>query len=379
MHKYTIMTILGTRPEIIRLSRVLPALDSVFHHIFVYTNQNYDYELSGIFFNELQLRAPDHILNVKSQSLGTQIGNILSQTEHIMLQVKPDAVLILGDTNSALSAIIARRMNIPVFHMEAGNRCFDWRVPEEINRRIVDHISNFNICYTEHARRYLLHEGIDPASIFVFGSPLKEVIDYYRDSIEKSNILNKLSITSGKYFLLSIHREENVDNTISLDSLVNTLHAITKEYEIPIVVSLHPRTKKRLEHIHFNNDHIIFHKPFGFYDYNKLQKNALCVLSDSGTIQEESSILNFNAIQLRTTTERPEAFDAGSIIVCGLEAKGVLQAISTTLKINKHGTELVPSIYYQEPNVSAKVIKILSGMIATHLSLTLVKNFVINN
>lgn len=367
MHKYTIMTILGTRPEIIRLSRVLPALDSVFHHVFVYTNQNYDYELSGVFFNELQLRTPDHILNVKSESLGTQIGNILSQTEHIMLQVKPDAILILGDTNSALSAIIARRMNIPVFHMEAGNRCFDWRVPEEINRRIIDHISNFNICYTEHARRYLLHEGIDPASIFVFGSPLKEVIDYYRDSIEKSDILNKLSITSGKYFLLSIHREENVDNIISLNSLVKTLHTVTKEYKIPIVVSLHPRTKKRIEHIPLNNDHIIFHKPFGFYDYNKLQKNALCVLSDSGTIQEESSILNFNAIQLRTTTERPEAFDAGSIIVCGLEAKGVLQAISITLKINKHGAEVVPSIYYQEPNVSAKVIKILSGMIATHL------------
>lgn len=358
------MSILGTRPEIIRLSRILPALDVVFKHVFVYTNQNYDFELSGIFFDELNLRAPDHILDVKSNILSRLIGNILSQTEDIISRINPDAILILGDTNSSLSAIIARRMNIPIFHMEAGNRCFDWRVPEEINRRIVDHISNFNICYTEHARRYLLEEGIDPDSIFVFGSPLKEVIDYYAESIEKSNILKKLSLNPNSYFLVSVHREENVDDPKPLRKLINTLQAVVDEYKKPIIVSLHPRTKMRLQGFIMNNKNIIFHKPFGFFDYIKLQKNALCVLSDSGTIQEESSILKCNAIQLRTSTERPEAFDAGSIIVCGLEAGDVMQAISTTLSTQHLANQLNPSIHYQELNISTKVIKLLSGMIA---------------
>lgn len=363
------MSILGTRPEIIRLSRVLAALDEAFNHVFVYTNQNYDYELSGIFFEQLRVRKPDHILEVKSDTLGGQVGNIISQTETVMKKENPDAVLILGDTNSALSAIMARRLKIPIFHMEAGNRCFDWNVPEEINRRIVDHISNYNICYTEHARRYLMQEGIAAASVFVFGSPLREVTAFYAKDIEAAEILAELNLEPGKYFLVSAHREENVDSPDSLKIHVATLNSVATTYNLPVVVSLHPRTQKRLELVDVKlNKQIMFHKPFGFFEYNKLQKNALCVISDSGTIQEESAIMRFNAIQIRNSTERPEAYDAGSIIVCGMREQGVLESLALTLsKKNQSENTGIPADY-QDANVSLKVVKLLTGKIATDLS-----------
>lgn len=288
-----IMTILGTRPEIIRLSRILPELDAHVDHCIVFTRQSFNREMSDVFFEELGLRKPDYILDVKAETLGKQIANIIEQSEEVLLKVKPDALLILGDTNSCLSAIIAKRLKIPIFHMEAGNRSFDWDVPEEVNRRIVDHISDINLAYTEHARRYLLAEGIHPGSIYVVGSPYAEIFAHFIKKIDRTSILSTLKLKKKKFFLVSCHREENVEQETRLQRLFLSLNALAKEYQLPVVISLHPRTAKKIESLGRVHPLLKFHKPFSFFEFAKLEKEALCVLSDSGTIQEESALLGF--------------------------------------------------------------------------------------
>lgn len=358
-----IMTILGTRPEITRLSRVLSKLDEFFDHIIVYTKQSYDYELSDIFFKELGLRKPDYSLNVKSETLGGQIANIIKQAEAVILKEEPDSILILGDTNSSLSAIVAKRLKIPIFHMEAGNRCFDWNVPEEVNRRIIDHISDYNLCYTKQAKDYLVNEGLAPQTIFITGTPLSEVYSFFEDKIEESKILTDLKLSPQKYFLVSMHREENVDNEDNLKELFSSFEYLVKAYDFPVVVSLHPRTRKRIEEAKIKVDSkIILSKPFGYFEYCKLQKNALCVLSDSGSIQEESAILGFSAIQIRVSTERPEAFDSGSIILVGFNRNIIVNAISLVVSQKNKGESLVLPEDYKDVNVSTKVVKLILGL-----------------
>jgi len=361
--KLKIMTILGTRPEIIRLSRILPKMDEYFDHKVVFTSQSYSFELSEIFFQEMQIRKPDFVLNVKAETLGKQIANIIEQTEKVLDSEKPDALLILGDTNSTLSAINAKRMKIPIFHLEAGNRCFDWNVPEEINRRVVDHIGDFNLCYTEHARSYLAREGIDPQNIFVIGSPLTEVFKFYKDRINNSKILEKMQLKANNFFLVSAHREENVDNKENLAELFGSFDYLAKEYKFPIIVSLHPRTQKRIDQYHIKVSSLVrFSKPFGYFDYCKLQEDALCVLSDSGTIQEESAILGFSAVQIRVSTERPEAFDAGSIILCGLNKYAISEAVRLTIDEKEKDEEVNIPQDYKDTNISAKVVKLVLGL-----------------
>ena len=363
MKKLKVMTILGTRPEIIRLSCVMELLDKTVDHKIVYTDQNYDYELSEVFFNELEVRKPDYFLGVDHGSLGTVMGNILISIEKVFEKEKPDAVLILGDTNSSIAGIMAKRMKIPIYHMEAGNRCFDLNVPEEINRKIIDHISDFNLVYTEHARRHLLSEGLHHRRIYLTGSPMKEVLLTHMDKIQSSNILNQLGLKKDGYFVASIHREENVDNKENLGLLLHSLNLICREYNLPVVVSAHPRTKKRLKalsgvKLHAN---IQLLKPFGFFDYNRLQMNAFCAISDSGTISEESSILSFPAITVRNSIERPEALDTGSIILTGLNPDTILQAIKMIIEEkptrNKHA---IPAEYEIE-DVSQRVVKLIIG------------------
>lgn len=362
--KLKIMTIVGTRPELIRLSRVLVKLDEHFHHIFVYTKQSYDYELSDIFFRQLQIRKPNYLLDVKSETLGGQIANIIKEAEKVIVKESPDAILVLGDTNSTLSVIVAKRLKIPIFHMEAGNRSFDWDVPEEVNRRIVDHLSDYNLCYTEHARRYLIKEGLDPKNIFVTGSPLSEVFLYYKDKIEASKILNELKLEKNKYFLVSTHREENVDNEKRLRELLSSFEALARWYGLPIIVSLHPRTKKRIEEKRIKVDPLVnFSKPFGYIDYCKLQKNALCVLSDSGSIQEESAILGFKAIQIRVSTERPEAFDSGSISLVGFNKNSIINSVKLVIDLENRGEKIVLPTDYKDTNVSTKVVKLIMGIV----------------
>lgn len=322
-----VMTIVGTRPEIIRLSRVIARLDESVDHVLVHTGQNYDYELNEIFFEDLGLRKPDHFLNVDTSSLGTVLGGVLQGVERVLLEEKPDALLVLGDTNSCIAAVMAKRMRIPVYHMEAGNRCFDENVPEETNRRMVDHVADFNLVYTEHARRNLLAEGLHPRRILLTGSPMKEVLDTHRTAILASNAISKHCLKPKEYFLVSAHREENVDNPQRLSYLLDCLEALVAEYKLPVLVSTHPRTKNRLDSLRRAVDGVMFHKPLGFLDYNHLQLNARCVLSDSGTIAEESSLLGFPAVTLRDSIERPEALDAGAIIMTGLSPSNVLEGI----------------------------------------------------
>ncbi|KHA50149.1 non-hydrolyzing UDP-N-acetylglucosamine 2-epimerase [Sulfitobacter geojensis] len=330
MSKLKVMTILGTRPEIIRLSRVMDRLDRYTDHVIVHTGQNWDYELNEVFFEDLGVRKPDHFLGVGGGSLGETLGGILTETEKVLVAEKPEAVVVLGDTNSAISAIMARRMKIPVYHMEAGNRSFDRNVPEETNRRIVDHIADFNLVYSEHARRHLLSEGLEHRRINLTGSPMREVLEHYRPQIEASDVVKRLSLTKRGYFVASLHREENVDNKKRLTQLVDTLNTLAKTYDIPVILSTHPRTRKRLEALELTFDSRVKDmKPFGFHDYNNLQTNAFCAISDSGTIAEEASILGFPAITPRDAIERPEAVDVGSLVMTGLNRDTILDGVHT--------------------------------------------------
>ncbi|MCB4790700.1 MAG: UDP-N-acetylglucosamine 2-epimerase (non-hydrolyzing) [Elusimicrobia bacterium] len=364
MKKTKVMTILGTRPEIIRLARVMAKLDEFTDHVIVHTGQNYDYELNEIFFKDLGIRKPDHFLGVRSGSLGDMIGKIISGSEKILLKEKPDAVVILGDTNSALAGIMAKRLKIPIYHMEAGNRCFDQNVPEEINRKIIDHISDFNLVYTENARRNLLSEGLHPRRIYLTGSPMKEVLYHYLAKIEKSLILSQLKLKKEKYFVVSMHREENVDNEENLKKLVLALNLVAKEFGYPVIVSTHPRTKKHLEkirNIKLENK-ISFLKPFGFFDYVNLQMNSFCVLSDSGTISEESSILSFPAITMRNAMERPEAMDSGNIVLTGIDSEVILQAIKAVVSERKKISSNPIPYEYTITNTSQRVLRLIIGM-----------------
>jgi UDP-N-acetyl-L-fucosamine synthase len=358
------MTILGTRPEIIRLSRVMALLDKYTNHILVHTGQNYDYELNEIFFNELEIRKPDYFLQVDVSSLGAAVGDIMRKSEDVLRKERPDALVVLGDTNSCLSAYMAKRLHIPIFHMEAGNRCFDQNVPEETNRKIIDHIADFNLVYTEHARRHLLSEGLPHDRIYLTGSPMKEVLDYYKPKIDNSESLKQLNLRSKEYFLVSVHREENVDNETNLLKILETLNQLSEIYKIPVIVSTHPRTRKRIEALngYSSNKLISFMKPFGFIDYVHLQQNAKCVLSDSGTISEESSILSFPAISLRQSMERPEAQDAGTIILTGFDTDVVLRSIDLNIKefeLNPAYKNIAPD--YCIENTSWRVLKLIVG------------------
>jgi len=358
-----VMTIMGTRPEIIRLSETIKRLDKYTNHILVHTNQNYDYELNKVFFEELNLRDPDYLLDVKAATTGEQIGKILTQTEKVMIDEKPDAILILGDTNSALSCIVAKRLKIPIFHMEAGNRCFDDRVPEEINRRIVDHTSDVNLPYTEHARRNLLREGLSPENIFVTGSPMAEIFKFNMEKIEKSRILEELNLKKDNYFLISIHREENVDNLTNIKTILEALDLIAKKYGYPLVITTHPRTRKRINELGMpDNDLFLFHKPFGIFDYVKLQKNAYCNLSDSGTIHEDAGIMGIPAVVVRESSERPEAYDAGNVILTGINSQQILQSIYIVRKQYDEGIRFSTPFDYQITNVSDKVIRLIIGL-----------------
>jgi len=361
-----VMTIVGTRPEIIRLSRTMARLDEHLTQIIVHTGQNYDYELNEIFWKELELRKPDHFLNVDTSSLGATVGDILKKTEEVIKLEKPDALLVLGDTNSCLSAYIAKRMHIPIFHMEAGNRSFDFNVPEEVNRRIIDHISDFNLVYTEHARRHLLSEGLPHRRIYLTGSPMKEVLNHYKPKIDNSPILSNLSLVTRNYFLVSVHREENVDNPDNLKKILTILNRLADEYKLPVIVSTHPRTRKRLEELSNNeqrttNNEIHFLKPFGFIDYVHLQQNALCTISDSGTISEESAILSFPAISLRQSMERPEAQDAGTIVLTGFDPEIVLHSIKTVVEEHKQRKYNDNVNDYSIDDTSWRVLKLILG------------------
>jgi UDP-N-acetylglucosamine 2-epimerase (non-hydrolysing) len=362
MNKLKVMTIVGTRPEIIRLSAVMKAVEKYFDHVLVHTGQNWDYTLNQVFFEELGIKKPDYSLDAVGSDLGETVGNIISKSYKVMQEVKPDALLILGDTNSALSAYAAKRLKIPVFHMEAGNRCFDQNVPEEINRRIVDHMSDINLCYTEHSRRYLLSEGKRPDHLFVTGSPMAEVLDQNMASIDGSDILEKLELESGKYMLLSAHREENIDNEETFDSLMNAVNMAAEKYNMPIVYSTHPRSLKRIEDRGFKFHPLVRQlKPFGFFDYNHLQKNAFCVLSDSGTLSEESAMLGFPGVLIRTSTERPEVLDKGTVIIGGVSFEDVERSIELATSMQRNNEPTVLANDYRDKNVSVKVVKIIQS------------------
>jgi UDP-N-acetylglucosamine 2-epimerase (non-hydrolysing) len=360
MKKLKVMTIVGTRPEIIRLSRVIAVLSEVTDHVLVHTGQNYDYELKEIFFKDLGVPRPKHYLNAAGHNAAETIGNTITKADSVLEKERPDAVLVLGDTNSCLAVIPAKRRKIPVFHMEAGNRCFDMRVPEEINRRIVDHVSDINLCYTEHGRRYLLAEGLPPDRVMKTGSPMKEVLDFHRAEIEASDVLRRLKLEKARYFTVSVHREENVDDRAHLSSLVESLNAVAAQYRFPLIFSGHPRTRRGLaagrQRLH---KLVRVVPPLGFFDYVALEKNAFCTLSDSGTIAEESSLLGFPAITLREAHERPEGMDEGVVVMSGLGKERILQAIELTASQFKHlGPAHVPPDY-DVPQVSWKLAKII--------------------
>lgn len=362
MKKLKLMTIIGTRPEIIRLSACIKACDKYFDQILVHTGQNWDYSLNEVFFKDLQLREPNHYLESVGADLGETMGNIIAKSYKVMLEEKPDALLILGDTNSALSAISAKRLKIPIFHMEAGNRCFDQNVPEEINRKIVDHISDINLPYTEHSRRYLLSEGFRKEHIFVTGSPMKEVLKEFEAKIAESNVLSELGLEKGKYILVSAHREENIDNEKNFMSLMTAINNIAERYQIPVIYSTHPRSKKFIEARNFKFNKLVRNlKPFGFFDYNKLQQNAFCVLSDSGTLSEESAMLGFAGVLLRTSTERPEVLDKGTVVIGGISGRDIEQAIDLAVAMRENNEPTVLANDYRDENVSVKVVKIIQS------------------
>ena len=361
-----VMTIVGTRPEIIRLSRVIEKLDRHCTHVLVHTGQNYDYELNEVFFNELSIRRPDHFLEAAGQTAADTIGQVIIAADRVLDEHKPDALLLLGDTNSCLAAIAAKRHKVPIFHMEAGNRCFDFRVPEEINRRIVDHVADINLTYSDVAREYLLREGLPPDQVIKTGSPMREVIDHYRAGIEGSDVLQRLSLTEEHYFLVSSHREENVDSPQNLQRLFAVLNALAERHDEPVVVSTHPRTRKRMDALGLTaHPRVQFHKPFGFLDYIKLQMRARAVLSDSGTITEESSILNFPALNLRDVHERPEGFEEAAVMFVGLDVDRVLQGLQvldSQPRGNDRALRLVRD--YEATNVSDKVLRIIMSYTA---------------
>ncbi len=361
MKKLKVMSVVGTRPEIIRLSRVLTALDKYCDHVLVHTGQNYDYELNQIFFDDLQLRKPDIFLDVAGRSGAETIGKVIISVDEVLAEVKPDAMLVLGDTNSCMSVLPAKRRKIPTFHMEAGNRCFDMRVPEEINRRIVDHTADINLTYSSIARDYLLREGLSPDMVIKTGSPMNEVLNHYRPKIEASNILDVLGLVSEKYFVISAHREENIESNKNFHNLINVLNTVSETYRLPVIVSTHPRTQNRI-----NASQTKFHplikllKPLGFSDYNKLQLSAKAVLSDSGTINEESSILNFSALNLREAHERPEGMEEAAVMMVGLDSERVLQGLAILEQQNRGTERLLRQVAdYSMPNVSEKVVRII--------------------
>ena len=367
MSKLKLMTIIGTRPEIIRLSACIKACDKYFDQILVHTGQNYDYSLNQVFFDDLGLRAPDFYLDAVGNDLGETMGNIIAKSYQLMVQEKPDAVFVLGDTNSCLSVIGAKRLHIPIFHMEAGNRCFDECLPEETNRRIVDIISDVNLCYSEHARRYRNASSVAKERTYVVGSPMAEVLHNNLESIKKSNILEKLNLEKGKYILLSAHREENIDTEENFFNLMNAVNAMAEKYDMPILYSCHPRSKKFIEQRGFEFDkRVIKHEPLGFHDYNNLQMNAFCVVSDSGTLPEESSFFlsvgnPIPAVCIRTSTERPEALDKGNFILAGITEEQVLQAVDVAVEMNKNGDLGIPVPNYVDENVSTKVVKLIQS------------------
>lgn len=363
---FKVMTIVGTRPELIKMSRVIAALDVHTQHILVHTGQNYDFELNQIFFEDLQIRKPDHFLDAVGDNVAQTIGQIIAKADAVMESEKPDAVMLYGDTNSCLAVIAAKRRKIPVFHMEAGNRCFDQRVPEELNRKVLDHLSDINMVLTEHARRYLIAEGVKPEQIIKTGSHMREVIDFYMPKIEQSDVLSRLQLERGKFFVVSAHREENVDSPEAVKDFLETLQALVERYQMPIFVSTHPRTRKRLEDIGYSNldARIVFSKPLGFFDYMKLQMEAFCVLSDSGTITEETSLLNLCAITLRNAHERPEGMDAGTLIMAGLKSERVIDAINiVTSQRAANSHPVLPVADYENPHVSTQIIRVVTSYI----------------
>lgn len=362
MSKLKLMTIVGTRPEIIKLSSTIKKCDEHFDHILVHTGQNYDYKLNEIFFNELEIREPDAYLNVVGENLGETLGNVLSKTYDAFIKYKPDALLILGDTNSCLSVISAKRLKIPIFHMEAGNRCFDENLPEEVNRRIIDHTSDVNLCYTENAKLYLYSEGIAKDRTFVVGSPMLEILSHYEKRISESKVLEDLCLEHKKYILLSAHREENIDIEKNFFELMNAINKLAELYDMPIVYSAHPRSEKFIKLRKFNfNKNVRILKPFGFFDYINLQKNSFCVISDSGTLAEEASLYNFPAVSLRTSSERPEAVETGNFIIGNISEESIIQSVKIASSFDnkkQFGSEVLS---YSEKNVSLKIIKIIQG------------------
>ena len=361
-----VMTIVGTRPELIKMCRVIAEFDQHTQHILVHTGQNYDYELNQLFFDDLGIRKPDYFLDAVGENAAQTIARVIEKTDQVMEQEQPDALMLYGDTNSCLAVIAAKRRKIPVFHMEAGNRCFDQRVPEELNRKVLDHLSDINLVLTEHARRYLIAEGIRPETIIKTGSHMREVLDFYMPKIHESNVLYRMGLEAKNYFIVSAHREENVDTSQNLHDLIETLNGLAEYYDCPIIVSTHPRTRKRLEALTpiNNNHHIKFLKPFGFFDYIKLQMEALCILSDSGTITEEASLLNLPAVTIRNVHERPEGMDSGILIMCGLKKDSVLDAVQVIIAQHKKRSILMPiQNDYESFEVSNKILKIVMSYI----------------
>lgn len=362
MKKMKLMTIVGTRPEIIKMSAIIKKADKYFDQVLVHTGQNYDYTLNEVFFKDLGLREPDYYLGVVGENLGHTMGNVLAKSYDLMLEVKPDALIVLGDTNSCLCVLSAKRLKIPIFHMEAGNRCKDENLPEEVIRRIVDVTSDVNLCYSEHARRYILDSGVKPEYTYVVGSPMAEVLRGVQPQIESSTVLENLGLKQGQYILLSAHREENIDIESNFFSLMNAVNVMAETYQMPVLYSCHPRSQKMIEKRGFKfNERVIQHKPLGFFDYNKLQKNAFCVVSDSGTVPEESAYFGFPAVSVRTSTERPEAMDKGVFTIGSISSEQVLQAVDMAVEMYRNGDTSCSVPAYSDENVSTKVVKLIQS------------------